>query len=300
MAQIIDGKKTAEKVLAEVKADADELKARGVVPTLAVVLVGDDEASKIYVAGKEKKAKQTGLATKEFFLPAETTEKDLLALVGKLNGDKSVHGILVQFPLPRHISEKKVRRAISPEKDVDGLNPCNSGRLMEGDEELAPCTPKGCMRLLEEYGTELRGKNAMVVGRSVLVGKPLAQMLLNRDATVTVCHSHTKNLAEITRQADVLCVAAGKPKLITADMVKQGVVVIDVGINRVDGPTIKEDVEGVEKIVNKKIIVGDVDFEGVGRKASLITPVPGGVGPMTIAMLLRNTVNAAKALSAAP
>lgn len=297
MAQIIDGRKVAEKVLAEVKADADRLKAKGVTPTLAVVLVGDDEASKIYVAGKEKKAKETGLGTKEFCLPAETTEKELLDLVEQLNKDRVVHGILVQFPLPKHISEKKIRRAVSPQKDVDGLNPCNSGRLMEGDEGLAPCTPKGCIRLLEEYGVELKGRHAVVVGRSALVGKPLAQMLLNRDATVTTCHSHTKNLAEITRQADVLCVAVGKPKLVTAEMVKEGAVVIDVGINRVDGQTIKEDVEGVEMIAKKKIIVGDVDFQEVSKKASFITPVPGGVGPMTIAMLLRNTVNAAKAIS---
>lgn len=295
MAAIIEGKKIAEKVLAEVKADADALKEKGVVPTLAVVLVGEDEASKIYVASKEKKARELGLGTKEFLLPKETTEDEIMDLVGKLNDDKHVHGILVQFPLPRHISERKIRREISPEKDVDGLHPCNSGRLMEGDEELAPCTPKGCVRLLEECGVELKGKHAVVVGRSMLVGKPLAQLLLNRDATVTTCHSHTKNLAEITRQADVLCVAAGKPKLITAGMVKDGVVVIDVGINRVDGPTIKEDVEGVEKIARKKIIVGDVDFAEVSKKASFITPVPGGVGPMTIAMLLRNTVNAARA-----
>ncbi|MFH1200213.1 MAG: bifunctional methylenetetrahydrofolate dehydrogenase/methenyltetrahydrofolate cyclohydrolase FolD [Candidatus Micrarchaeota archaeon] len=293
MATIIDGKKIAEKVLAEVKEEAGKLKAKGVLPTLAVVLVGNDEASKVYVAGKGRKAKELGLGSQEYLLPAQTTEKELLDLVEKLNRDSGVHGILVQFPVPRHISERKVRRAILPAKDVDGLHPCNQGRLLEGDEGLVPCTPEGAIRLLEEYGIELNGKHAVVVGRSLLVSKPLALMLLNRDATVTICHSHTKNLAEITRQADVLCVAVGKPRLITAGMVKDGVVVIDVGINRLDGPTVKEDVPGVEK-VSKKILVGDVDFAQVCKKASAITPVPGGVGPMTIAMLLRNTVKAAK------
>ncbi|MFH1107518.1 MAG: bifunctional methylenetetrahydrofolate dehydrogenase/methenyltetrahydrofolate cyclohydrolase FolD [Candidatus Micrarchaeota archaeon] len=296
MATIIDGKKIAEKVLAEVKADADALKARGVTPTLAVILVGDDEASKIYIASKGRKAKEIGLGAKEFLLPKETGEEELLALVESLNADPQVHGILVQFPVPKHISERKVRRAISPAKDVDGLHPCNQGRLLEGDEGLVPCTPEGAVRLLEEYSIELAGKHAVVVGRSLLVGKPLAQMLLNRDATVTICHSRTKNLKEITRQADVLCVAVGRPKLVTADMVKDGVVIVDVGINRIDGPTVKEDVPGVEKVA-KKVLVGDVDFDGVSKKASAITPVPGGVGPMTIAMLLRNTVNAAKVIA---
>ncbi|MFH0836109.1 MAG: bifunctional methylenetetrahydrofolate dehydrogenase/methenyltetrahydrofolate cyclohydrolase FolD [Candidatus Micrarchaeota archaeon] len=246
---------------------------------LSVVLVGEDPASKVYVSKKEVTCEKLGICPKNIKLPENTSEKELLDVVRKLNEDESVHGILVQLPLPKQISETRVIEAIDPRKDVDGLHPFNAGRLVAGEPVFVPCTPKGIMRLLEEYGVELKGKHAVVIGRSKLVGKPIAALLLNANATVTVCHSKTRDLSAVTKQADVLVVAAGKPKLVTAEMVKQGAVVVDVGINKqADGA-----------------LVGDVDFDSVKEKASLITPVPGGVGPMTIAMLMENTVQAFEA-----
>ncbi|MFH1257717.1 MAG: bifunctional methylenetetrahydrofolate dehydrogenase/methenyltetrahydrofolate cyclohydrolase FolD [Candidatus Micrarchaeota archaeon] len=290
MAKIIDGRKIAAKVLEEVKLELGELAKRKVFPSLAVVLVGNDPGSQIYVNSKEKKAKELGIASEKIILPENTSEKELLALIGKLNKSKKVNGILVQFPLPKQISERTVRDAISPEKDVDGLNSTNIGKLLNGDEMLAPCTPKGIIRMLEEEKIGIEGKNAVVVGRSLLVGKPIANMLLNRNATVTICHSKTRDLGEVTGKADILVVAVGKPNLIKGNMVKEGAIVIDVGMNRLTGETVKEDVS--QKEGSK--LVGDVDFQEVALKVRAITPVPGGVGPMTIAMLMRNTVNCAK------
>ena len=295
MAVIIDGKKIAEKVLSEVKKEVAEMKRKGKEITLAVVLVGKDPASLVYVSSKEKKCAEIGINSEKIELAENTSGEKLLSVVEKLNRDKKINGILVQFPLPKQIEERKIRNAISPEKDVDGLNEKNMGKLANGEEMLAPCTPKGVIRLLEEYGVNVSGKNAVVVGRSALVGKPLAQMLLNRNATVTICHSKTPKdeMEKYCKNADILCVAVGKPKMITEGMVKDGAVVIDIGINRLEGRTVREEAEGTEKIVRKNVLVGDVDFENVKRKAKLITPVPGGVGLMTIAMLMRNTLNAA-------
>lgn len=276
-ARILDGKKISAEIRASVKEETARLKERGVVPGLAVVLVGDNPASKVYVGQKEKGCLEAGFASFLHRLPETTSQKDLLDLIAKLNGDPLVHGILVQLPLPDQIDEEKVIAAIKPEKDVDGFSPVNMGRLMAGMAAIEPCTPKGIMRLLEASGIELTGKEAVVIGRSNIVGKPVALMLLAKSATVTVCHSRTKDLAEHTKRADILVAAVGRPKFVTEDMVKDGVVVIDVGINRLE--------EG---------LVGDVDFEGVSEKASWITPVPGGVGPMTIAMLLENTLEQAK------
>ena len=305
--KLIEGKPIAQDVLNEVKAEIVKLGARKVVPSLAVILVGNDPASQSYVSSKEKKAREIGINSKKFELPESTSEGDLLGLVRKLNKDKGVHAILVQFPLPSQINERAIRDAILPEKDVDGLCSVNIGKLINGDETLAPCTPKGIIRMLEAHNAIIEGKRAVVIGRSLLVGKPIASMLLNRNATVTICHSKTRDLSDITRQADILVVAVGKPRLITASMVKDGAVVIDVGINRLSGETVKEElVDGsTARTLNgknhpvtlpelKTKFVGDVDFESVSKKASLITPVPGGVGPMTIAMLMQNTVNCAK------
>ncbi|NLB83878.1 MAG: bifunctional methylenetetrahydrofolate dehydrogenase/methenyltetrahydrofolate cyclohydrolase FolD [Synergistaceae bacterium] len=276
-AHILDGKKIATEIRASIKKETALLKERGVVPGLAVVLVGDNPASKVYVGQKEKGCLEAGFASFLHRLPGTTSQKDLLDLIAKLNGDPLVHGILVQLPLPDQIDEEKVIAAIKPEKDVDGFSPVNMGRLMAGMAAIEPCTPKGIMRLLEASGIEMAGKEAVVIGRSNIVGKPIALMLLAKNATVTVCHSRTKDLAEHVKRADILVAAVGRPRFVTADMVKDGVVVIDVGINRLE--------EG---------LVGDVDFEGVSEKASWITPVPGGVGPMTIAMLLENTLEQAK------
>ncbi len=276
-AKILDGKKIAAEIRASVKGETLLLKERGIVPGLAVVLVGDNPASKVYVGQKEKGCLEAGFASFLHRLPGGTSQKDLLDLIGKLNADPLVHGILVQLPLPDQIDEEKVIAAIKPEKDVDGFSPVNMGRLVAGMSAIEPCTPKGIMRLLEASRIELAGKEAVVIGRSNIVGKPVALMLLARSATVTVCHSRTRDLAEHTKRADILVAAVGRPRFVTADMVKDGVVVIDVGINRLE--------EG---------LVGDVDFEGVSEKASWITPVPGGVGPMTIAMLLENTLEQAK------
>ena len=278
MAQIIDGKKISAAVKAEVAAGVAALKERGIETGLAVVLVGDDPASRVYVNNKKKACALCGIRSFEYTLPADTKEKELLTLVGKLNADPAVNGILVQLPLPPQIDEQKVIAAIAPEKDVDAFTEGNVGRIMIGDYHFLPCTPAGCMTLIDSTGVSVDGKNCVVVGRSNIVGKPMAMLLLHRNGTVTICHSHTKNLAEICSQADILVSAVGKAGFITAPMVKEGAVVIDVGMNR--------NAEGK--------LCGDVDFEAVEKKAGFITPVPGGVGPMTIAMLMRNTLTAAK------
>ena len=274
MAQIIDGKAISNKVKEELKLEVEKLKEKGIVPKLSVVLVGDDPASKVYVRNKEKSAAKVGIDSETIKLPAETTEEELVDLVKKLNNDPEVNGILVQLPLPDHISKDRIIETISPEKDADGFHPYNLGRLLAGIPSVIPCTPNGIMRMLDEIGFELKGKNAVVIGRSVIVGKPVAQLLLSRHATVTTCHSRTKNLEFYTKNADVLVVAVGKPEIVNGDMIKEGAVVIDVGINRMEDGK----------------LVGDVHFESASRVASWITPVPGGVGPMTVAMLLYNTV----------
>ena len=285
----MDGALLAQKVRAEVAADVAELRRRGVVPGLTVVLVGDDPASAVYVGGKEKASREAGMAGETIRLPATTSQAELLALVEQLNADATVHGILVQMPLPKQIDPDTVINHIRPEKDVDGFHPVNVGKLLIGHTDgFAPCTPSGVQRLLSEYGVRTAGAECVVVGRSTIVGKPMAAMMMQSgplaDATVTVCHSRTRDLASHTRRADILIAAVGRARLITADMVKPGAVVVDVGMNRIADPTTKSGTR----------LVGDVDFESVRRVASLITPVPRGVGPMTIAMLLRNTVRAAQ------
>ena len=276
-ARIIDGKQVAQDIRAELKEEAAKLKEKGIVPGLGVILVGEDPASKSYVTAKERACEEIGLYSDDNRLPAETSQEKLMALVKKMNDDPKIHGILVQLPLPKHIDRNKIIEAIDPKKDADCLHPLNFGRFAQEGEEysiVAPATPLGIIKLLEEYKIKIEGKNAVVVGRSNIVGKPMAQFLLNRDATVTICHRHTKNLKSYTQKADILVVAVGKMNMIKANMVKKGAVVIDVGVNRGE---------------NKKIF-GDIDFKSVSKKASHITPVPGGVGPMTIAMLLWNTV----------
>ena len=276
---ILDGRQVAQKVLGEVKAGVERLRVeRGVAPMLAVVLVGDFAPSKIYVANKKKASDAVGIATRDHLHPDGLTRAELTALLGSLNADRAVHGILLQLPLPKGLDEDEAIAAIAPEKDVDGLHPTNLGRLLAGSPTVVPCTPAGCLEILDHYGAKLEGKEAVVVGRSRLVGKPLAQLLLARHATVTMCHTRTRALAEHTRRADVLCVAAGRPRVITGDMVKEGAWVIDVGMNRLETGR----------------LVGDVDFDGASTRAQAITPVPGGVGPMTVAMLLRNTLRAAQ------
>ncbi len=275
-AVIIDGKAVAEKIIAVIKAEVTTLKVK---PGLAAILVGENPASKVYVDIKRKTCDEVGIYSELYKLPEQTTEKELLQLIGKLNASQKIHAILVQLPLPPQINEGKILAAVAIEKDVDGFSPENVGKLMAGKEAAVPCTPKGVIRLLEEYKIEIQGKNAVVIGRSNIVGKPVALMLLNRNATVTVCHSKTRDLKHYTRNADILVVAAGKPKLITAAMVKDGAVVIDVGINRLGDK-----------------LVGDVDFESVRMKAGYITPVPKGVGPMTVAMLIENTLERYKAI----
>ena len=277
----IDGNVLATKVRERIAIDVAALKARGVTPGLAVVLVGDDPASQVYVRNKAAACAKAGMHSVMRQLPAETTQAELLAVVAELNHDAEVHGILVQFPVPKHISERAVIAAIAPEKDVDGLHPESAGALMIGEPGFVSCTPLGCMEMLKDLGmTDLRGKHAVVIGRSNLVGKPMAMLLLHANATVTICHSGTKDLAAQCRQADVLVAAVGKPRFITADMVKPGAVVIDVGINRLP------ESEGGK-------LVGDVDYASVSEVAGYLTPVPGGVGPMTITMLLQNTLIAA-------
>lgn len=276
-ATIMDGKALAEKIRAGIKDEVEKLK---VEPGLAAIIVGDNPASKVYVDIKQKTCDEVGIYSELYKLPEATTEKELIQLIEKLNKNSKIHAILVQLPLPRHIKEENVFAAVAMEKDVDGFGAVNVGRLFAGREAAVPCTPKGVIRLLEEYDIAIEGKDAVVVGRSNIVGKPAAVMLMNRDATVSVCHKKTADLARFTRNADIIIVAAGKPKLITADMVKEGAVVIDVGTNRENGK-----------------IVGDVDFESVRKKASYITPVPGGVGPMTVAMLMENTMERYKELA---
>ncbi len=277
-AKIIDGKAIAASLRQEMTEEVAQLKKEGIVPGLAVVIVGDDPASKVYVGQKEKGCAQTGIYSEKYVLPADVSEEELLVLVNKLNVDDKINGILAQLPLPKQINEKKVLYAINPAKDVDGFHPENIGKLVIGEETFLPCTPHGIMILLERAGIDLKGKEAVVVGRSNIVGKPISLMLLSKSATVTICHSKTKDLSFHTKRADVLVAAVGKPKMIKGEMIKEGAVVIDVGVNRLE---------------NGKL-AGDVDFESVSVKASAITPVPGGVGPMTITMLLKNTIKAAR------
>src|SRR5512135_840495 len=277
-ARIIDGKAISHEVRAEWKVRADALKARGIIPGLAVIIVGEDPASKVYVANKVKACAELGLHSEHISLPADTSEATLLEKIEALNNDPAIHGILVQLPVPKHINGDKVLNAISPDKDVDGFHPMNVGALATGNMRFAPCTPYGCMKLLEKAGVEIEGKHAVVIGRSNIVGKPMALMLLQQNATVTICTSRTKDLAKHTLDADILVVATGKAKMITGDMIKPGAAVIDVGINRLpDGK-----------------LCGDVDFDSAKEVAGWITPVPGGVGPMTITMLVANTVQAAE------
>ena len=278
MARIIDGKAIAAKVRGEIATQVAQLKAKGITPGLAVVLVGEDPASKVYVSMKEKACAEVGIFSDEYKLHAETSEADLLVLIERLNSDPKIHGILVQLPLPKQINTEKVLEAISPAKDVDGFHPYNVGRLVVGKPTFQPCTPYGVMALLKESGVELAGKEVVVVGRSNIVGKPVAFMCLQQNATVTICHSRTRDLPARVRAADVVIAAVGQPEMIKGDWIKEGAVVIDVGVNR----------------VGEKKLVGDVDFAAAAERASAITPVPGGVGPMTITMLLYNTVESAK------
>jgi len=278
MAIRIDGKETSAALKAELKEKIDAfVEKNGFAPGLAVVIVGNNPASAVYVRNKENACAAVGILSKTFRLPEETTEEELLSLIKKLNQDETLHGILVQLPLPKQISEEHVIATISPEKDVDAFHAENVGKIMTGNYHFLPCTPAGVMALLDRYGIEVEGKRCVVIGRSNIVGKPQALLLLERNGTVTVCHSRTKNLSEITREADILVAAIGRAKFVTADMVKEGATVIDVGINRLDDGT----------------LAGDVDFDAVEKKAYAITPVPGGVGPMTVTMLLYNTLTAA-------
>ncbi len=277
MSKLIDGKAISAAVKQRVKEGVAELKAQGIETGLAVIIVGEDPASKIYVANKKKACEDLGIKSLEYALPADTTEAELLALIQTLNQEKSVNGILCQLPLPRHLDEKIIINAISPEKDVDAFHPHNVGRIMIGDYDFVPCTPAGIMEMLSYEGIDPAGKKCVVIGRSNIVGKPMGMLLLHKNGTITICHSRTQSLAEICREADILVAAVGKARFVTADMVKEGAVVIDVGMNRSEGK-----------------LCGDVAFDEVAKKASAITPVPGGVGPMTIAMLMQNTLTAAK------
>ncbi|WP_305045907.1 bifunctional methylenetetrahydrofolate dehydrogenase/methenyltetrahydrofolate cyclohydrolase FolD [Geoalkalibacter sp.] len=278
MARIIDGKAIAAAIREQIKTETAELKKNGVTPGLAVVLVGEDPASRVYVTMKEKACAEAGIFSDEHKLPAETSEARLLALIDQLNRDERIDGILVQLPLPGHINETRVLEAISPLKDVDGFHPYNVGRLATGNPLFQPCTPYGIMKMLEHTGTDLTGKDVVVVGRSNIVGKPVALMCLAKHATVTLCHSRTRDLAAKVRAADVVIAAVGRAEMVKGDWIKEGAVVIDVGINR----------------VGEKKLVGDVEYEAAAQRAGAITPVPGGVGPMTIAMLLQNTLESAQ------
>lgn len=278
MAKIIDGKAVSAKVRAEVAAETEELKKQGITPGLAVIIVGDDPASRVYVNNKKKACAEVGFKSEEFALPADTTQDELLALVKCLNERSDINGILCQLPLPKGLDDKAVIKAIAPEKDVDAFSEENVGKIMIGEYDFLPCTPAGVMELIKESGVEVAGKECVVIGRSNIVGKPMAMLLLHQNGTVTICHSRTKDLAGVTRRADILVAAVGKAKFVTGDMVKEGAVVIDVGMNRDE---------------NGKLC-GDVDFDSVEPKCAAITPVPGGVGPMTIAMLMKNTLMAAK------
>lgn len=275
--KIIDGKEISQSLLNNVTDSVNSLKKRGINPCLSVILVGDDPASQVYVRNKEKACEKVGIISKSFRLPATISQEEVENIINDLNNDKNVNGILLQLPLPKHLNEEKALLKIEAAKDVDGFHVINTGKLLRGLDCIMPCTPKGCIEMLDYIGYDCDGKNAVVLGRSNLVGKPLAIMLLQKNATVTVCHSHTQDLKEITKRADILVAAIGKPKFVTEDMVKEGAVVIDVGINRVDGK-----------------LCGDVDFDKCYEKVSYITPVPGGVGKMTIAMLMQNTLKATK------
>lgn len=285
-AVIIDGKQVAADVRAEVAAKVAELKTKGISPCLAVILVGENPASVSYVTGKQKALAEVGMVDRSVHLPESTSEEELLKLIDELNADDSVHGILVQLPLPKHINEEKVIMAISPEKDVDGFHPVSVGNLMIGRPGFLPCTPHGIIVLLKKAGIETSGKHAVVIGRSNIVGKPVSILLARKDVncTVTMCHTGTKNMAEITRQADIIVVASGHPHTLTGDMVKEGAVVIDVGVNRIPDSSKKSGFR----------LIGDCDFDDLKEKTSFITPVPGGVGPMTIAMLMQNTLESAE------
>ena len=278
MAQIIDGKELAKNIRLKLKDEVIELKNADINPKLAVIMVGDDKASKVYVKNKSKACEDVGIEYEEHILPAKTKMDELLELIQKLNNDDTIHGILVQSPLPKGLDANEAFRAISHKKDVDGFNPKNVGKLSLNQDCFVSCTPFGIVKMLEAYNIQIEGAHAVIIGRSNIVGKPLAQCLLNKNATVTICHSKTKNLKEITKQADILIAAIGKAKFVTEDMVKDGATVIDVGINRMDDGK----------------LLGDTDFENIKDKVSYITPVPGGVGPMTIAMLMHNVVKAAK------
>lgn len=287
MSNRIDGKAVAAKVIAECSQEIEELKAKGIVPGLAVVLVGEDPASKVYVGSKVRKCAELGLHSRKIELPVEATQQEVLAVVQELNADPKIHGILVQSPPPPQIDEDAIVRAIDPAKDVDGFHPENVAKLaLEDPTGFVPCTPAGCMRLLKESGVETSGAEAVVIGRSMIVGKPMALLLMSKEgnSTVTVAHSRTKELAAVCRRADIIVAAIGRPEFVTADMVKDGAAVIDVGINRVEDATAKRGYR----------LVGDVAFDEVAPKCSAITPVPGGVGPMTIAMLISNTIKAAR------
>ncbi len=277
MAKLIDGKVISASVKERVRQGVAELKEKGISVGLAVIIVGEDPASKVYVANKKKACEALGIISEEYALPESTTEEELLALVKELNNKKSINGILCQLPLPKHLDEKLIINSIVPEKDVDAFHPSNVGRIMIGDYDFVPCTPAGVMEMLSYEGIDVAGKTCVVIGRSNIVGKPMGMLLLHKNGTVTICHSKTQNLKEVCSKADILVAAVGKANFVTADMVKDGAVVIDVGMNRENGK-----------------LCGDVDFEAVSQKASAITPVPGGVGPMTIAMLMQNTLTAAK------
>ncbi|MBP3595979.1 MAG: bifunctional methylenetetrahydrofolate dehydrogenase/methenyltetrahydrofolate cyclohydrolase FolD [Clostridia bacterium] len=278
MAEILDGKKLAKKIKENLKIEVDKLKENGINPKLAVIMVGNDPASSVYVKNKSKACKSVGVDFEEFLLDENIQEQELFDLIDKLNSDEKITGILLQAPIPKHLDINKAFERISFEKDVDGFNPINVGKLSIGVDSFISCTPFGIIKLLEEYNIDLEGKNAVVLGRSNIVGKPMAQCLLSKNATVTICHSKTKDISEITKRADLVIAAIGKPKFLKEDMVKENAVIIDVGINRMEDGT----------------LVGDVDFENIEKKVQYITPVPGGVGPMTIAMLMYNVVKAAK------
>ena len=278
MAIIIDGKELAKKIRANLKIECEELKKKNINSKLAVIMVGDDPASKVYVRNKSKVCEDVGIEYKEYLLSSNTKQKELIELIEKLNQDKTINGILLQSPIPANLDINEAFRTISPQKDVDGFNPVNVGKLVLNQDTFVSCTPYGIMKMFEKYNIDLTGKNVVILGRSNIVGKPLMHCCLNKNATVTVCHSKTQNLAQKAKEADILISAIGKAQFVTADMVKENAVVIDVGINRLE---------------NGKI-TGDVDFENVKEKASYITPVPGGVGPMTIAMLMNNVIKATK------
>ena len=277
MAKLLMGKEVSARIKAELKTEVENLKKEGINPGLAVIIVGEDPASQVYVRNKERACEECGIYSEKYALPAETTQEELLKLIDELNNKSSISGILVQLPVPKHIDEKTIINAIAPNKDVDAFHPVNVGKIMVGNYDFVPCTPAGVMELIKESGIDVSGKECVIVGRSNIVGKPQAMLLLHQNGTVTICHSKTKNLAEKTKNADILVAAVGIPNFIKGDMIKKGAVVIDVGINRLE---------------NKKLC-GAVEFESAEKVAGAITPVPGGVGPMTIAMLMKNTVKAA-------